>query len=61
MTIIKGYVLRQDALLRMVERDLIVEKSRRGRASKGDVAAAADSHVAWCCQAITRSSFELVS
>jgi hypothetical protein len=34
MTIIKGYVLRQDALLRMVERDLIVEKSRRGRASK---------------------------
>jgi len=40
ITIIKGYVLRQDALLRMVERDLTVEKSQRGRASKGDVAAA---------------------
>ena len=35
----QGYVLRQDALLRMVERDLTVEKSQRGRASKGDVAA----------------------
>jgi len=40
MTTIKGYVLRQDMLLRLAERDLTVEKSRRGRAIKADVASA---------------------
>ena len=37
---IRGYVLRQEALLRLVERDLLIERNRRGRASKADVAAA---------------------
>jgi hypothetical protein len=37
---IRGYVLRQEALLRLVERDLLIERNRRGRTSKADVAAA---------------------
>jgi hypothetical protein len=37
---IRGYVLRQEALLRMTERDLAVERSQRGRASKREVTAA---------------------
>jgi len=36
----KGYVLRQEALVRLMERDLAMEKSRRGRSTKSDVAAA---------------------
>jgi hypothetical protein len=40
ITVIKGYALRQDVLLRMAERDLVVEKNRRGRASKGEASAA---------------------
>jgi hypothetical protein len=40
LTSIKGHVLRQDALLRIVERDLIVQKTQQGRASKADVTTA---------------------
>ena len=36
----KGYVLRQEALVRLMERDLAMEKSRRGHSTKSDVAAA---------------------
>jgi hypothetical protein len=35
---IEGYTLRQEALLRLAERDLIVERSQRGPAKKADVA-----------------------
>ena len=35
---IQGYVLRQEASLRRAERDLTVERSQRGRASKADLA-----------------------
>jgi len=40
ITAMRGYVLRQDALLRLAERDLAMERSRRQLVSKGDVAAA---------------------
>ena len=40
MTTIKGHLLRQDALLRLAERDLIAERNQRGRASRADLAAA---------------------
>jgi len=36
----EGYALRQEALLRRAERDLVIERGLRGRASKQDVAAA---------------------
>lgn len=37
---IEGYILRERALLRKTERDLVLAKSERGRASKAEVAAA---------------------
>ena len=40
LTAIRGYVLRQDALLRLAERDLAIERSRRQRVNKTEVAAA---------------------
>ena len=40
LTAIRGYVLRQDALLRLAERDLVIERSRRQRVNKTEVAAA---------------------
>ena len=40
ITAMRGYVLRQDALLRLAERDLAMERSRRQLVSKADVAAA---------------------
>lgn len=37
---IEGYILRENALLRKTERDLVVAKNERGRASKAEVTAA---------------------
>jgi len=37
---VKGYALLQEAVLRQAQRDLAAERSRRGRATKADAAAA---------------------